>query len=66
MLLPQVALHAEQVRQALPGGLDIVGVYLFGSGKVGYCTTQLRVLVHAILYKCVCAHACVSADCPDT
>eukprot|EP00038_Savillea_parva_P025578 m.48426 g.48426 ORF g.48426 m.48426 type:complete len:452 (-) comp6992_c0_seq2:89-1444(-) len=42
-----VALHAEQVRQALPGGLDIVGVYLFGSGKVDYAT-KLRQLVYTV------------------
>eukprot|EP00037_Helgoeca_nana_P030519 m.377985 g.377985 ORF g.377985 m.377985 type:complete len:451 (-) comp28211_c1_seq5:76-1428(-) len=42
-----VVLHAEQVRQSLPGGLDIIGVYLFGSGKVDYAA-KLRQLAYAV------------------
>eukprot|EP00041_Stephanoeca_diplocostata_P010994 m.177456 g.177456 ORF g.177456 m.177456 type:complete len:466 (-) comp18368_c0_seq1:46-1443(-) len=42
-----VTLHAEQVRQALPGGLDIIGMYIFCPGSAEY-TSHLRQLLYSV------------------
>eukprot|EP00040_Diaphanoeca_grandis_P026121 m.145816 g.145816 ORF g.145816 m.145816 type:complete len:447 (+) comp30455_c0_seq3:252-1592(+) len=41
------AIQAENVRQALPGGLDIIGVYMFGP-PTDANSTKLRTLLYAV------------------
>jgi hypothetical protein len=64
----QVVLHAEQVRQSLPGGLDIIGVYLFGSGKVRMSKDPVQrrpciwLRVPILRPFCILTHSCCCAD----
>lgn len=54
------ALHAEQVRRCLPGGLNVVGVFLFAPGTLDSAATLRRLLYAACGEYTRCTISCQS------